>query len=99
MKAAARLPCRLVVPTKIAKARCLEMAREEMRIATENEKTMPTLANVRNIPEEIPNTAGGDAFMTAELFAGKKRARPGAVYDARHHDDPQTRVQATIGRR
>jgi hypothetical protein len=24
----------------------------------------------------VPNTAGGDAFMTAELFAGKKKLAP-----------------------
>jgi hypothetical protein len=60
----------------MAKARCREIERDAMRMASEKEKTMPTLAKVLNMPEEIPNTAGGDAFMTAELFAGKKQLAP-----------------------
>jgi hypothetical protein len=76
VKAAARRPCRVVVPTKMAKARCLEIEREAMRIATENEKTIPMLAKVRSIPEEIPNTSGGEAFITAAELAGKNPLAP-----------------------
>ena len=76
MNAAAKWPWMLVVPTKMANARCLEIEREATRMATENEKTMPMLAKVRSIPEEMPNTSGGEAFMTAELFAGKKALAP-----------------------
>ena len=60
----------------MAKARCLEIEREATRIATENEKTIPMLAKVRSIPEEIPKTSGGEAFITAELLAGKNELAP-----------------------
>ena len=79
VKAEARWPWRLVVPTKMAKATCLEIEREATRIATEKEKTIPTLAKVLSIPEEIPNTSGGDAFITAELLAGKNALAPATL--------------------
>ena len=74
MKAVARWPWMLRVPTKMAKARRLEIDRDAIRIATAKEKTIPTLAKVRSIPEAIPNTWGGEAFMTAAVLAGKKLA-------------------------
>ena len=76
MNAAASEPCSDVEPTKIANARPREIDRDATRIATANENTMPTLANVRSIPDAIPNMSGGAAFMTAELLAGKNRLVP-----------------------
>jgi hypothetical protein len=60
----------------MAKARPREIDREAIRIATANENTMPMLANVRSMPDAMPNASGGAAFMIAELFAGKKRLAP-----------------------
>jgi hypothetical protein len=37
---------------------------------------MPMFANVRRIPDAMPNMSGGAAFITAELFAGKKKLAP-----------------------
>jgi hypothetical protein len=74
--AQASAPCREVLPTKMAKARPREIEREAMRMATANENTMPMFANVRSIPEEMPNASGGAAFMTAKLLAGKKKLAP-----------------------
>ena len=54
----------------------MEIDRDATRIATENEKTMPTLAKVRIIPDAMPNMSGGAAFMIAELLAGKNRLLP-----------------------
>ena len=76
MKAAAAEPCSDVEPTKIANARPREIDRDATRIATANENTMPTLANVRSIPDAIPNMSCGAAFMIAELLAGKNRLVP-----------------------
>jgi len=76
VNAAAVCPCSDVEPTKIANASWREMDRDATRMATENEKTMPRLANVRIIPDAIPNMSGGAAFMIAELLAGKNRAVP-----------------------
>ena len=76
MKAAATEPCSDVEPTKMANARPREIDLDATRIATANENTMPTLANVRSIPDAIPNMSGGAAFMTAELLAGKNRLVP-----------------------
>jgi len=76
VNAAASEPCSDVEPTKIANARPREIDRDATRIATANENTMPTLANVRSIPDAIPNMSGGAAFMTAELLAGKNRLVP-----------------------
>ena len=70
MNAAASEPCRDAVPTKIANARFREMDRDATRIATENENTIPMLANVRSIPDAMPYMSGGAAFITAELLAG-----------------------------
>jgi hypothetical protein len=39
---------------------------------------MLTLANVRSIPDAIPNMSGGAAFMTAELLA-EEQAGPDPV--------------------
>ncbi len=64
------------MPTKIANARLREIEREAVRIATAKEKTIPTLAKVRSMPEEIPSAVGGEAFMTAELLAGKNALAP-----------------------
>src|ERR1700690_1057686 len=47
---------------------------------------MPMLANVRSIPEAMPNMSGGAAFMIAELLAGKNMLVP----------TPLTRLMATI---
>ena len=79
VNASATCPCRDVVPTKIAKASCREMDRDATRMATENENTIPTLANVRIMPDAIPNMSGGAAFMIAELLAGKNRLAPSAL--------------------
>jgi hypothetical protein len=79
VNASATAPCSDVVPTKIANASWREIDRDATRIATENEKTMPTLAKVRIIPDAMPNMSGGAAFMIAELFAGKNRHAPIAL--------------------
>jgi len=50
---------------------------EASTMAIEKEKTMPTLAKVRNIPDEMPKSWGGDAFITAEVLAGRTSWRPG----------------------
>ena len=76
MNTLARCDVSRVVPTNIAKARLRGIDRAATKIATANEKTMPTLENVLNIPEAIPNICEGDAFITAELFAGKKALAP-----------------------
>jgi len=76
VKAAASRPWRLVDPTKMAKAKPREIDREAIRMAMEKENTIPTLAEVRSIPEEMPKTWGGDAFITAEELAGKKQLAP-----------------------
>src|ERR1700728_1367038 len=55
------------------------MDRDATRMATENENTIPTLANVRIMPDAMPNMSGGAAFMIAELFAGKNRHAPVAL--------------------
>lgn len=47
-----------------------------MRMATAKENTMPMFANVRSMPEAMPNASGGAAFITAELLAGKKKLAP-----------------------
>jgi hypothetical protein len=52
-------PCSEVEPTKIANARPREMDLDATRIAPANENTMPTLTNVRGIPDPIPNMSGG----------------------------------------
>src|SRR5215469_8240089 len=49
---------------------------EAISIAMANEKTIPMLANVRSMPEAMPNTDGGLAFITAELLAGKNALAP-----------------------
>lgn len=69
MKAAASGPCRLAVPTKMAKAvlRATECAATRMAVVKEN--TVPMLANVRSTPDVSPSRSGGDAFITAELLA------------------------------
>ena len=69
----ARWPWRVVVPTKMAKASCLEIEREARRIASENEKTMPTLAKVRSIPEEIPKSWGGTPSSPRSCWRGRTR--------------------------
>jgi hypothetical protein len=76
VNAAAAAPCSDVEPTKIANASWREMERDAIRMATENENTMPRLANVRIIPDAIPNMSGGAAFMIAELLAGKNKLVP-----------------------
>jgi len=76
VNASAIRPCSEVLPTKMAKARLREIDREAMRIATAKENTMPMLANVRSMPEAMPNDSGGAAFITAELLAGKKKLAP-----------------------
>ena len=76
MNATASGPCSDVEPTKIANARFLEIDRDATRMATANENTMPMLANVRSIPDAMPNMSGGAAFMIAELLAGKNRLVP-----------------------
>jgi len=86
VKATATEPCSEVEPTKIANARPREIDLDATRIATENENTMPTLANVRSIPDAIPNMSGGAAFMIAELLAGKNRLVP----------TPLTRLMTTM---
>ena len=96
MNAAASWPCRLVVPTKMAKARCLEIEREATRIAIENEKTMPMLAKVRSIPEAMPKTSGGEAFIRAGV-GGEEGARADAVQDAGQHDQPQPGAERKLG--
>lgn len=67
---------RVVVPTKSANARCLEMLCEAIRIAGANENTMPTLANVRKSLGAIPTSSPGAAFITAESLEGKKPPAP-----------------------
>ena len=47
---------------------------------------MPMFANVRSMPDAIPNESGGAAFMIAALFAGKKKLVP----------MPLTRLTTTI---
>ena len=37
---------------------------------------MPMSANVRSMPEAMPNASGGAAFITGELLAGKKKLVP-----------------------
>jgi len=86
VNAAASEPCSDAVPTKIANASSLEIDRDATRIATANENTIPMFANVRSIPEAMPNMSGGAAFITAELFAGKKKLVP----------IPLTRLMTTI---
>ena len=86
MNATASGPCSDVEPTKIANARFLEIDRDATRMATANENTMPMLANVRNIPDAMPNMSGGAAFITAELLAGKNMLVP----------IPLTRLMATM---
>jgi hypothetical protein len=86
VKAAASGPCSDVEPTKIANARSREIDRDATRMATANENTMPMLANVRSIPDAIPNMSGGAAFMIAELLAGKNMLVP----------IPLTRLMATM---
>ena len=76
MKATASGPCKLVEPTKIANASVRLIERDAIRIASENENTIPTFENVRSIPEEMPNSCGGEAFITAELLPGKKKPAP-----------------------
>src|SRR5579884_2533839 len=66
----------VVVPTKMAKATRREIEWEATRMATAKENTIPTLEKVRSIPEAMPNTPGGAAFITAELLAGKKPPVP-----------------------
>lgn len=72
VNAAAVVEESVLVPTKIANACCFVILAEATRMATANEKTIPTLANVRSSPEAIPNSSLGAAFMTAALFDGKK---------------------------
>jgi hypothetical protein len=67
---------RCVVPTKIANARPRGMERADTNIATAKEKTIPTFANVRNMPDAIPNCRPGTAFMTADWLAGKNPPPP-----------------------
>jgi hypothetical protein len=86
VNAAATGPCSDVEPTKIANASPREIDRDATRIATANENTMPTLANVRSMPDAMPNMSGGAAFITAELLAGKNRLVP----------IPLTRLMRTI---
>jgi hypothetical protein len=86
VNAAASGPCSDVEPTKIANARFLEIDRDATRMATANENTMPMLANVRSIPDAMPNMSGGAAFITAELLAGKNMLVP----------IPLTRLMATM---
>jgi hypothetical protein len=86
VNAVASGPCSDVEPTKIANARPREIDRDATRMATANENTMPMLANVRSIPEAMPNMSGGAAFMIAELLAGKNRLVP----------TPLTRLMATM---
>ena len=86
VNAVASEPCSEVDPTKIANARLREIERDATRIATANENTMPMLANVRSIPDAMPNMSGGAAFITAELLAGKNMLVP----------IPLTRLMATI---
>ena len=67
------------MPTKIANASPREIDRDATRIATENENTIPMFANVRSIPEAMPNMSCGAAFITAALFAGKNKLVPHPV--------------------
>ena len=76
MNATATAPCSEVLPTKMAKARPREIDREAIRMATAKENTIPMFANVRSMPEAMPNDSGGAAFITAELLAGKKKLAP-----------------------
>src|SRR5579864_6393681 len=66
----------VVVPTNTANATRREIECDATRMATANENTIPTLENVRSIPEAMPNTPGGAAFITAELLAGKNPPVP-----------------------
>ena len=68
----------VLVPTKMAKASCLVMLAEATKMARAKEKTMPTLAKVRSSPDAMPNSLPGAAFITAELFDGKKQPAPTA---------------------
>jgi hypothetical protein len=52
------------------------MERAATRIATANEKTMPTLAKVRSSPDAVPKARPGASFITAALLAGKKPPAP-----------------------
>src|ERR1051325_11611087 len=60
----------------MAKARPREIDREAIKMATANENTIPMFANVRSMPDAMPNASGGAAFITAELLAGKKKLAP-----------------------
>ena len=53
-----------------------EIERAATSTATENENTIPMLANVRSIPEAIPKSLPGATFITAELFAGMNAPAP-----------------------
>ena len=66
----------MVIPTNIANANFLDIERDATKMATEKEKTIPILEKVRNIPDDIPNIDCGEAFITAELLAGKKELAP-----------------------
>jgi hypothetical protein len=60
----------------MAKARPREIDRDAIKMATANENTIPMFANVRSMPDAMPNASGGAAFITAELLAGKKKLAP-----------------------
>ena len=62
---------------------------EATRMATENENTMPRFANVRIMPDAMPNMSGGAAFMMAELLAEKNGHAPTALNRADADDPPQ----------
>ena len=76
VKAWASCGCRRMLPTKMAKARPRVIELAAIRMAIENENTMPTLAKVRSTPEATPKERPGAAFMTAALLAGKKAPAP-----------------------
>lgn len=80
----------VLVPTRIANACCFEVLAEATRMATANEKTIPTLANVRSSPETMPNSSPGAAFITAALFDGEQQPDPIAPTSASRKPFPRT---------
>ena len=76
MNAAASAPCSAVLPTKMAKARPREIDREAMRIATANENTMPMLANVRSMPEAMPNDLRRRGLHDRGAVGGEEGSSP-----------------------
>ena len=76
VNAEARWPCRLVVPTKMAKARCLEIEREDDEDGDREGEDHPDVGEGPQHPRGDTEYLRRGDLHTAALLAGKKALAP-----------------------